>query len=283
MSLVTQPPGASEPPALELPLIQYWDTDPLPPPVAELAASFHDHNRGLRHHIFNEAEAEQFIADHYGAREVQAFRTCALPPMQADYFRYCAVLALGGVYSDVDVRCLRGLDSLVDAVDQGELFQRVQGGVENYLFIFRHARHPLMEMVVEIATLNIERRLSEDIRMTTGPGIFTALHFLNEMRSMDAFLELTVNGRLDPSIRPFRGSDILTNSNRSDQGRRNVAALAEAVRDVVGDHQRVAEAFAGVEVSLVTKCDQWVSHPENHLPHKKTEAHWARFKSSLYK
>ncbi|HSN78450.1 MAG TPA: DNA topoisomerase, partial [Anaerolineae bacterium] len=34
---------------------------------------------------------------------------CAIPAMQADYFRYCAALADGGVWADVDLRCQRAL------------------------------------------------------------------------------------------------------------------------------------------------------------------------------
>src|SRR5690348_1645791 len=88
-----------------LPIIQYWHSEQVPEQIAELTATFRDLNPALPHLVFSEAKAEEFIAEHFEAREVAAFRSCAVPAMQADYFRYCAALALGGIYSDVSFYC----------------------------------------------------------------------------------------------------------------------------------------------------------------------------------
>lgn len=104
------------------PIIQYWDSGSPPEEVAELIETFREHNPDTPHLVFSESEAERFIAEHFGPREVEAFRACALPAMQADYLRYCAVFALGGIYADADCECHRALQPLVDRSEGGHLF-----------------------------------------------------------------------------------------------------------------------------------------------------------------
>ena len=77
-------------------LFQYWDTEDVPNYIADWFASFRKHNPGLDHRIFDQNSAETFIASNFTQREVAAFRACAVPSMQSDYFRYCAVLNFGG-------------------------------------------------------------------------------------------------------------------------------------------------------------------------------------------
>lgn len=86
-----------------IPLVQYWHSPKIPSDVAELMQSFHDHNLDMEHLNFS------------------AFRSCAVPAMQADYFRYCAALALGGICVDADFRCLQPLASISKPADSGLL------------------------------------------------------------------------------------------------------------------------------------------------------------------
>ena len=96
-------------------LIQYWHSEEIPDYIADWSASFRTHNPGLDHLIFDPATAETFIAKHFSPREVAAFRALAIPSTQASYLRYCAVLTLGGIYSDADFRCVGSLKSFQGA------------------------------------------------------------------------------------------------------------------------------------------------------------------------
>src|SRR5262245_47838054 len=144
------------------PLVQYWHSESIPGYIEDLLATFRDHNPSMRHMVFNEGTATEFIARHYGERELRAFHACAVPAMQADYFRYCAVHVLGGTYVDVDFRCERPLDGLAEFDGMGQLFEREHGGIVNGIFIFTSPRHPVLSLALEIATANIEQRVSQN-------------------------------------------------------------------------------------------------------------------------
>jgi hypothetical protein len=257
------------------PIIQYWDSEEVPDYVAATVASFAELNPDLTHRLFDRREAGGLIAERFGARHAAAFAACAVPAMQADYFRYCAAFALGGVYVDVDFSCRASLRPLLDDAATGTLFGRAElpspwrtpafewrepvGAyrvVMNSLFAFPSPGHPLLELAIEIATANIEGRVAEDVALVTGPAIFTSLYQLNELDSFDAFVAY------------LRGSAM--------------EASARLLCETVGEHARVQRAFEGVRVLAEEETGRWVAASEAPLPYKATERHWTNVTSSIY-
>jgi hypothetical protein len=257
-------------------IVQYWDSEEVPAEVAALLATFEGSDPGLPHLVFSERGAAEFIAERFGGRHAEAFGACAVPAMQADYLRYCAVYALGGVYVDADFRGLAPLRGLLEGPHTGTLFGRPElpprwrtpefewrervgpyRVVMNSIFAFPSAGHPLLELTIEIATANVESRVAEDVALATGPAIFTSLYLLRELGSFDAFLAYAEGGALEPSSR--------------------------LLCETVGDHERIATAFAGVRMPPVEEAHVWVGGPEAPLFYKDTEAHWVNVTSSIYR
>jgi hypothetical protein len=202
-------------------IIQYWHEEVPPEDVAAALESFAQHNPGVPHVVFNRSTAAEFIAHRYGAREADAFRTCAMPEMQADYLRCCAVHAFGGFYSDTDFRCRAGVGDLLAGPAPGVLFGRPFpapkvledwyrwpypvgpfAAIGNDMFAFRGPGHRLLELAIQIATANIEHRIDAGRAgawLVTGPGIFTSLYLLDRLGSTAAFLEYAAQSVLAPS------------------------------------------------------------------------------------
>ncbi|HEY5411517.1 MAG TPA: glycosyltransferase, partial [Caulobacteraceae bacterium] len=95
-------------------LFQYWDTGSPPDEVAGWIEGFRVGNPGFRHRLYDRDAASWFIGKQVGEREKRAFDAIAVPSMQSDYFRYCAVWALGGIYVDADFQSLAPLSGLLD-------------------------------------------------------------------------------------------------------------------------------------------------------------------------
>jgi hypothetical protein len=264
--------------AARLPIVQYWHSEPPPGYVAGLIESFKSGNPGLRHMLFDRSSAEAFIAERFGDREVNAFRACAVPSMQSDYLRYCSVLALGGVYADVDYRCKAPLAALIEGCEGGEIFrgrgihdlngrdtQRIWTG----LFAFKQPGHPFLELALEIATANVEARIperiwkmGENVReaiwLTVGPGVFTLMTFVRDWGSFDAFIE-GIEGSV---IEPF----------------------GKLYCETIGEHERLVEAFEGVRVSPHEEIWRWVEDvPPAELPYKETGAHWHNVETAIFR
>lgn len=260
-----------------LQISQYWDSPDVPSYIEDHFATFEDLNPDFRHMVLSEVGTERFIGEHFGPRELSAFRACAIPSMQSDYFRYCSVLALGGVYADADFRCARPLRPLVDGCKGGEIFlgptahtlkgrdaRRIWSG----FFAFREPRHPFLELALEIATANIEARIPEriwpvgekvveSIWLTVGPGIFTAMRNMLEWGSFEVFVE------------QIAGSD--------------AAPFGALYCEAIGSYERLVEAFEGVRVSPFESMLSWIERPETPLPYKDTDVHWKNAKTKIFR
>jgi mannosyltransferase OCH1-like enzyme len=183
----------------ELPIIQYWHSEDLSPEIAHLTATFRDCNPAVRHVVFCESEAEEFIAEHLTEPEVAAFRSCAVLAMEADYFRYYAVLMLGGVYSDADFRCLCPLQALIETTEGGLLFRQAPSGyLINAFFLFKAPGHPLLRLALDVATANIERCAAPRVNLVTSPWVFSGLSALHRLGPFDAFRQAALDLELMP-------------------------------------------------------------------------------------
>jgi len=261
-----------------LSIFQYWDSEEIPDYIAALLESVADSNPELEHRVFSESTAEELIAAHFGPRELACFRACALPAMQADYFRYCALLALGGVYVDADNRCVSSLWPLIEDDRSAHMFHGdrpldLDGvelcGIQNRLLIFKQPRHPLMEIVLEAATLQIERRVGGSaaspavgpnpgrmVWAVTGPAILTGLWFASQQQSLDAFLDRFAATRFD--------------------------WLARTLAEAAGDSARLAHAFDRVGVSRLSECEA-IRGAGIELPYKASDRHWFNSRSAIYR
>lgn len=253
---MTQPPSPTE-----LPIIQYWDEDEPPAEVAALIATFAPDRTGMPHLIFNRRTAEEFLAERFGARHVEAFRSCAVPAMQSDYFRYCAVHALGGVYIDADFFFRRDLRPLLTA--GGQLFEQPpRGPVLNNLFAFQ-PQHPFLALTVEAATRNVEGRVSNNVALATGPAIFTGLLQLSHGRPAETLREL---------VRPAWRRDV-------DACREQLVESLDGAVAVCGP---VETALEGVQISTRAEMLTWVDRSKADLPYKQGDRYWANWKGSIF-
>lgn len=263
-----------DPPSLRIG--QYWDDEAVPEYLEGLFATFRYRNPEFDHRVFSKAETERLIGERFGDRELAAFRACAVPSMQSDYFRYCFALAHGGIYADVDYRCLRPLRPLLEGDARGEIFlgpseyelngreaRRVWSG----FFAFKEPGHPFFELALEIATANIEARIAERvwpvgenvkpaIWVTVGPGVPTLMRFIHEWGSFDAFLA----GIAGSPVEPF----------------------GELYCETIGEYERIVEAFDGVRVSSFERMASWVADPDSALPYKQTDAHWHNVTTGIF-
>lgn len=140
---------------------------------------------GFDYSAFDCEAADGLIAAHFDGTTLAAFRQCAVPAMQADLFRYCAIYALGGLYIDADADNAGTLPDMLRrlASPRGALMTR-SGRIANDVIFIRAPGDPLLARTIEIAVDNITRRLSNNVWMITGPGIFTALYANSNTRPL---------------------------------------------------------------------------------------------------
>jgi hypothetical protein len=259
-------------------VIQYWHSGAPPPPIADLLATFPRHNPGLRQLLFDEASAAAFIAERFSPRHVEAFRACAQPASQADYLRYCAGYALGGLCIDADYRCLDDLAPLFRLLSRGIVFGKrdplppeiasvarlpyrvgAYWHLLNGIFAFREAGDPLLELAIEVATANVEARVADGavgVWLTTGPGVLTSIYLLERLGSADDFMRYATDTVLEPA--------------------------APLVCEVVGSRSVFGRTLAGVAMPPFEEFDPWLKHVGVPRGEEGTR-HWSWPRGSIFR
>src|SRR5665213_1522838 len=138
-------------------LFQYWDAREPPAEVAEWIEGFRTMNPDLKHRLYDRGSASWFIKKHLGEQERRAFDACAVPAMQADYFRLCAMVAKGGVWFDADCIAVRPLSTLIERVPS-LLLVILDGGIINSTLIARARGNPFLSLCLKLSTRVIEER-----------------------------------------------------------------------------------------------------------------------------
>lgn len=83
------------------PVFQFWDSEHPPEDVARVMADWQS-LCGARYLRFDDASAEQFLRDEFGAETADRFRNARHPAIRSYYFRLGFLAARGGVYVDAD-------------------------------------------------------------------------------------------------------------------------------------------------------------------------------------
>jgi hypothetical protein len=244
-----------------------------PPEIAVLLESHRVQNPGMHYQCFSRPQAADFIGEHLGPRHHAAFCQCAVPAMQADYFRYCAVLAKGGFYADADLRCVGPVESVLPGDAEAVLFHRGAGdAVVNMIFGCRHPRNALLAAVVEIATVNVETRLSNNVWVATGPGIFSVLHGIRDMT---------------PAQRAALADGAVFKSNSSDPGpggvsELDIARLIDVSYATITRLQLDIDAlFADVAVRRFPQ-DATCCAEVGDIDYKATAVHWTNWPGTIF-
>jgi hypothetical protein len=145
---------------------------------------------------------------------------------------------------------------LLPATGRGRLFRGKLGNVINGVFAFGSPGHPFLELALEIATINIERRHFDHVYPTTGPPIFMTLAWLPKLGSFDALIE-------QAATTPFKD-------------------FVRRYCETIGDYTRVERAFEGIEIATTMEHARFICSPGVPLPYKSSDTHWVNFKGSIF-
>lgn len=230
-------------------IFQYWHSKDVPDEIVNAVATVREKNSDMHHRLYHLGGAEELIRTYFSSRELAAFRSCAVPAMQADYFRYGATLALGGFWVDADMLCVRPLKTLIPADGDGIAVRSPSFGLptNNSVLLFTRPDHPLPRLLLEVSTANIERRADDGVAFVTGPAVLTGLALIGKKKSFEA-------------------------ARRGLPDRRS-ERLIDAIAQTVGDPARIARAFEHIRLVPSNTLRTWL-RPLPAPRYKRGGQHW---------
>ena len=240
-------------------LFQYWDTDSPPDDVAAWIEGFRAQNPEFKHRLYSRDSASRFIRKHLGQREQKAFDAIAVPSMQSDYFRYCAVETLGGLYLDADYQPGQPLSGLIAQAPHA-LMLKWWGHVVGGALMCREPGNAFIRACRELTTDNIENRRFPSAFTAGGPGVMNAIRLLFEP---EAHYEIMASYD-NPNGRHWQAEEL--------------HALA---RNLVEVTPELRAAYASFTVIHCLAAEKWLG---TKAPgYKRTPTHWTNWSGSIYR
>ena len=129
-------------------------------------------NPGFTYLFHDDAKATDFIGDQFGGRVADAFGIIEAGAFKADFWRYCILHEVGGVYADIDTVAVMPMHDLLEATDH--FVSAASGPPRDFAvyncFIASVPKHQFLAKCIERATEELLRRRRYDGYMVTGPG-----------------------------------------------------------------------------------------------------------------
>ena len=240
-------------------LFQYWDTGSPPDEVAGWIEGFRVKNPELKHRLFDRDSASWFIRKHLGERYQRAFDACAVPSMQSDYIRICAVEVMGGVYADADLQCLQPLNGFIERAPRSLMLSWGKQLLHSFMMM-REAHDPLISASLELVTRNIEERRFTSAYTATGPAILNAIRGLVYPGSLEKIFPILDN----PVCRSW-----------------DFPGLVEFSREVVSVTPELQQSLADLTVIRSVDALPWIGTEQP--AYKETDAHWLTWNGPIYR
>ena len=237
-------------------LFQYWDTGEPPNEMAGWIDRFRSSNPEMKHRLYNRESAAWFIGKHLGLRQRKAFDACAVPAMQADYFRLCALFARGGLWIDADVEPLKPIAGLLDRAPHS-LMLSWQGFLQTPVMLFRETGDAFVGAFLDLVTANIVERRFNNVLIATGPLVADALR-----------------GVIDPQ---WAETEISKGQGVFAEARRG---LLEHVRARLVVTEALRRSFGAMTIMGTLAAMDHVHFWDP--PYKLTATHWTNWKGSIY-
>jgi len=155
-------------------------------------------NQNWDHVVWTDETTLQLIEESYTPRIQAAFEQCLIPAMRADLARYLILRKMGGVYADADLSCLMPLDDVLQAQFSIVVFRGWNGAWRNDFF-GADSTHPLLAEIIEAGVSNVERKISNNVWLVTGPGMTTPIvekYLAASPADFQAFEFLDVRGKI---------------------------------------------------------------------------------------
>lgn len=151
---------------------QFWDAEEPPEDLRALSRSWSAQNPGYRHVVFNDRTAQDYLTAHFPPPLVMAYRRCEGATTKSDLFRLAFLFRHGGIWADMDDRCLAPLSGLVPAGASACFWQEASAHLCNN-FIAAVPGHPVLRRALVTAVQAINRGDRDKVWMLTGPGLLS--------------------------------------------------------------------------------------------------------------
>jgi mannosyltransferase OCH1-like enzyme len=153
-------------------ITQYWDAPAVPEDVLSLSESWRTCNPEWEYRRFDTKSALLYLRSYFSPQVSTAFQRAEDATTKADILRLAVLVRDGGVWADMDDRCLQPLAPFFRPGIEALFWQEPSGHIGNN-FIATRPKHPVLRKALVLAINALNRGDRDKVWMLTGPGLLT--------------------------------------------------------------------------------------------------------------
>ena len=180
-----KPPSYPKMPIIPKKLFQTWHSKDLPEKMQENIINIQKQNPELEYFLFDDNECIDFIKTYFDSDVVDAFNKLIPGAYKADLWRYCVMYIHGGVYLDIQYKCVDGfkfidiMDREHFVLDRFEFWKPDTYGIYNALIIAKPGNPIFLDCIKQIVKNTQTNFYGFNALYPTGPGLLGEVYFGN--------------------------------------------------------------------------------------------------------
>lgn len=154
----------------------------IPEKYKKYQQSWINHHQNWKYILWNESTGDKLIQDYY-PQYYNLYKNVKYPIMKIDILRYCILELYGGLYADIDYKCLSNFEDYIEKNNQYELFFNetpkalLKNNYCNSLIISTKQYHPFWKILIKESFNRIQNYYDiyhiYYVLKTTGPGLIS--------------------------------------------------------------------------------------------------------------
>lgn len=159
-------------------IMQTWETKTLSKEFQQIVNSWKIYNPNYEYVFFDKNEREEFIKEYYDTEMLEVYQNIIPGAYKTDFFRYCYLYIMGGVYADIDTLCLGNLDKLmlpnINVIAAIDLNMNDVDGKHNIWngFICTRPKNTIFYKCIIMILNNVKKYIIPESKLNfSGPGI----------------------------------------------------------------------------------------------------------------
>ena len=158
-------------------IYQTWKTTELHPNCIIIRDRIQQLNPNYKMVLYNDSDMDVFIRSNFNTMIYNCYLQLKVGATKADFWRYCILYLIGGVYLDIDSEITQSLDNLIYDDDSCIITREGNPGIFNNWMMIAEKGHPIFKNAIINCCRNILNKIPDVLYLTGPAGPFTeAIH-----------------------------------------------------------------------------------------------------------
>ena len=169
---------------IPLNIFQTWHTKNLPPLMSKNVELIKSSNPAFNYQLFDDEDCYNFIKENFDENTLNTFSRLIPGAYKADFWRYCILYKLGGIYLDIKFKPVNGFKFINLSENEHWVLDSDKVGIYNALMVCKPGNPILLKAINQIIENVNNNYYGHHCLCPTGPLLLSTYFTENEKKKL---------------------------------------------------------------------------------------------------